>query len=288
MSGQLPTLEEFLRSDVTAVVDVAPKTVIYMPGGSRRAAALQGMNAHSVDYVQWSRGQLIAAVDQLFRHGVQHVFTGAIVPTNWAEQGTFRTMLTQWARWVIAGPETLADYVQRGWNARILGEADVPELIGTDDYLRTVTISQAKHTLWWLIVTDNDAPWRWILDATAQQRPRDRSEAIRAVYGADVPLASLFIASGKPSVNPALIPPLLMGDLQCYWVQRPGYYLTAEMVRRIFYDAIYTRATWQADKTGRAEAARDHRDIWEEEIILGLGRRLGPHWYPALPGEIVE
>ena len=48
-----------------------------------------------------------------------------------------------------------------------------------------------------------------------------------------------------------------------------------------FYDYAYLRATWQADKEGRATAARAHRSIWESAQTLGLGTRLGPFWYPA-------
>ena len=83
-------------------------------------------------------------------------------------------------------------------------------------------------------------------------------------------------------VAPDLFPPLLMDDVQCYWSQQAGYSLTEQQFRRIVYDYAYLRQTWQEDKTERAKAAMAHQEIWERETIVGLGKRLGPFWYPDL------
>ena len=76
-----------------------------------------------------------------------------------------------------------------------------------------------------------------------------------------------------------------MGKLQCYWTLRPGFILDRETVRRILYDYAYTRKTWQKDKTDRAEKVLEDRDRWENAPILGLGRRVGPFWYPVWSGD---
>ena len=78
-----------------------------------------------------------------------------------------------------------------------------------------------------------------------------------------------------------LLPPLLIGKVHSYWRQQPGHSITEAEWRAILYDYGYLRATWQADKEGRAAAARDYRTTWESAPTLGLGRRLGPFWYPA-------
>ena len=79
----------------------------------------------------------------------------------------------------------------------------------------------------------------------------------------------------------AIIPPLLVGQLQCYWSQQPGYTLTEVQLRTILYDYAYLRTTWQEEKLERAKTALDHRQAWEEGPTLGLGMRLGSFWYPA-------
>lgn len=75
-------------------------------------------------------------------------------------------------------------------------------------------------------------------------------------------------------------PPLLIGKLHCYWRQSLGYALTAGQVRSVIYDYAYTRRTWLADKSGRADEALNYRPVWDDPPTLGIGMRLGPFWYP--------
>jgi hypothetical protein len=119
-----------------------------------------------------------------------------------------------------------------------------------------------------------------LLAAQQTQLPT-RADAIRVLYGEDIPPATLYLAFGKPMISLALIPPLLVGQLQCYWCQQPGFTLTETQLRTILYDFAYLRPTWRAEKLERAKQALAHREAWEEAPILGLGMRLGPFWYPA-------
>jgi hypothetical protein len=96
-----------------------------------------------------------------------------------------------------------------------------------------------------------------------------------------VPLATLYLGSGKPQVFPSIVPPLLMGRVDCYWRQHLGYDLDAATLRAILYDYAYLRNTWQEDKTGRAEQVLRFRAAWENPPVIGAGVRLGPFWYPA-------
>lgn len=82
-----------------------------------------------------------------------------------------------------------------------------------------------------------------------------QAEAVRALYGEDIPLISLFLGFGKPVIAPELLPPLLGGAVNCYWSQRPGYQFSEAEFRRILYDHAFVRSTWQADKSGRGEEA---------------------------------
>jgi hypothetical protein len=134
--------------------------------------------------------------------------------------------------------------------------------------------------LWCLVISDNELLWRQILSTAVAQQATTRAAAIRACYEEDVPPVTLYLAFGKPVVAPDLLPPLLMDKVQCYWTQRPGYRLSEQELRSILYDYAFMRPTWQADKSTRAQAALAERSAWERGPILGLGRRLGPFWYP--------
>jgi hypothetical protein len=76
------------------------------------------------------------------------------------------------------------------------------------------------------------------------------------------------------------VPTAVIGVLHCYWSQQPGYSLDQEQLRTILYDFAYVRPTWQVDKTGRAEQVLAQRKLWEQRRIIGLGKRVGPFWYP--------
>lgn len=279
MTDTVPSLEEFLAWPVEAIVPHAPATMIYAPGGTRRAAALAGIAVESSAYVHESRRQMIAAVAELFQHGVRHVVVHAIIPSNWVEQGRFREMLTEWVAWVIAGDEARQDYQRLGCRARVL--TDLASLDSIAAEFAQADTDDTRPTLWWKVVTNPETPWRWILAAAAQSGARTQAEAVRALYGRPVPPAQLLIGFGKPYIEPGMVPPLLIGEMACYWVQRPGYWLPAPLLRRILYDMLYRRRTWVADKTGRAEGGLPFREVWVQERILGEGQRLGPHWYMA-------
>ncbi|MDX1687506.1 MAG: hypothetical protein R3248_05945 [Candidatus Promineifilaceae bacterium] len=277
-----PTLEEFQESALETVRAVAPPTLIFAAGGTRRGAALAGVSPQSDDYARWSRERMMSCFDLIFRHGVQHIFTFAIVNSQFEEvtEG-YREKLISWVDWGLAGPEALREYDDLGWRVRLLGTDGIQPLQETARRLEGATPDHYRHTLWWYVVPDLDAPWRWLLDAAYHAQAQTREEVVRALYGEDIPPASLFLSFGKPMVSPALLPPPLVGSLHCYWLQRPSYELSQRQFRHILYDYAYLRATWQEDKGGRAEQALNHRDLWEDGPTIGLGQRLGPFWYPA-------
>ena len=98
-----------------------------------------------------------------------------------------------------------------------------------------------------------------------------------ATYGEDIPPATVMVSFGKPIITDALVPPLLMGPMECYWSQNVGYSLNDRDVRSIFYDAKNVRT---ADFDALASTQFEKLD--EQEMgVIGLGQRLGPFWYPA-------
>lgn len=277
----LPDLEQFLTGPTAAVARVAPETMILAAGGTRRAAALAGVSPQSEEYVSWTYRRMNDCFSLIFDHGVRHLFTFAIISTQLAEEtAVYRERLLKWVDWGLAGPQALADYQQAGWRVRLLGSESLPELAATADRLRTQTPANSDRTLWWYVVPSPESQWEWLLAAVRRSQAQTRAEAIQALYGEAIPLASLYLGFGKPLVSPSLFPPLLVGKMHCYWTQQPGYGLSQRALRHIFYDYAYLRSTWQKDKTGRAETAVAQRSAWERGPILGLGQPLGPFWYP--------
>jgi hypothetical protein len=277
MFNETLNLETFLNSTITDMASIVPATVVYTMGGTRRAAVIAGIKPESDDYIKWTRKKMVEGVELLFRYGVQHVFVMAITPDNYQESGAYRQKLFEFTDWGIAGPEAMADYGRFGWRVRLLGSEDIPELRPTAERLLQQTAQQSKHTLWCLTVPDEDAPWRQILQTNAQTR----QEAVQTLYGEAIPPITMFLSSGKPMFTLNLLPPLLVGKVQCYWRQQPGHSLTESEWRTILYDYAYTRSTWRQDKEGRAEEALAHLDVWETGPTIGIGTRLGSFWYPA-------
>jgi hypothetical protein len=282
-----PEFEQFLNAPLAEVASLAPATMIFAAGGTRRSAALAGVSLESDEYVHWTYSRMNACFALIFRHGVRHLFTFAIVSSQLNEiTGVYRERLLEWVAWGLAGPQALADYRRLGWRVRLLGSEQLPALAPVAERLLAETAETSPHTLWWCVVPAPELQWQSLLATAQAAQARSQKEAIRALYGEDIPLASLYLAFGKPLVTPSLFPPLLVGEMHCYWSQRPGYTLTEREFRTILYDYAYLRHTWQTDKSGRAEAAVEHREAWEQGPILGLGTLLGPFWYPTLANPV--
>lgn len=281
MPGGGLSIEDILAAPAEEVSRLAPQSMVLAAGGTRRAAALAGIDPQSDGYACWSRERMIACCERLFRLGVRHVFTIAIRSRQLAEIGRYRERLLDWVDWGLAGPEALADYRTRRWRVRLQGTEGLPELKAASDRLASETAAEARHTLWWYVVPELDSSWAELLEAARRCGARNRSDLVRALYGEEIPPISLYLGFGKPLVAPDLLPPLLMGDVQCYWTQRPGYEIDEPTIRRIFYDYACLRRTWSADRGARYADIDSQRSLWETSAVLGLGRRAGGFWYPA-------
>jgi len=282
MSNQIPSFSEFLAAAEPDIAHLAPQSMIFAAGATRRSAVLADVTPSGDQYAQWAFNQMISCFGLFFGHGVRHIITHAITPKQYNETTKgYREKLIAWADWVLAGPEALDGYQRRGWRVRLLGAENIPELEPAADRLRQNPSPTEAPTMWLTVTPDESAPWTSILEAVHRSGAKTQGEAIRALYGEEIPPVTLYILGGKPLIFPAVVPPLLMGQMQCYWTLRPGFILDRETVRKILYDYAYTRKTWVQDKTGRAEKVLEDRERWENAPILGLGTRLGPFWYPV-------
>ena len=276
-----PTLAEFLHAPLTTIRQVAPATMVFSSGGSRRKAALANMSAAGEEYARWSHQQLLKCLELFFAHGIKHLFLPMLLPNQFQETTpNYREHIEQWVAWGAASQAMLEYYQEHNWRVRLLDTQYSPILADAAQRLQQPYDHPDQPTLWWFVVRDSEDPWQIIFQAAQQTAFKTRSQAIEAIYGEPIPPAELFVSFGKPQVNHDLLPPLLVGELQCYWTQKPGYTLSEEEFRQILYDFAFLRKTWQADKTERTQAALAFRQHWERGPILGLGQQLGPFWYP--------
>lgn len=276
------TLEEFFELSLDEVRPFVPPTVMWAVEGTRRSAALAGIEPLSEEFPVWSLMGLMDCADVIFRHGVQNILTPFLTPSQFAESTPrYRERLFDWIGLLLTNPEVRDRLLRHGWRIRLLGADSLPELRAIAERLIETTPKTAPHTLWLLVVSEPDSQWRELLDAVHRCGARTRADVIRSLYGEDIVPATLLVSFGKPVISLDQLPPALIGKLDCYWTQRPGYRLTEADFRTILFDQTFVRRTWRTDKTGRAEEAREHRAAWEKGPILGIGLRLGPHWYPA-------
>ncbi len=281
-----PVLEDFLNASDEVVAAIAPRTLVFAAGGTRRAAALAGVPLE--DMAKWTQSHMRAASQLCFRLGVHHLLLPVAMPQMFQERGLYREKLLDWLYSELADSESCDFYKHQQWRVHmIIAGTAIPQLEKAVETVNRITSINKGPSLWLIITPDNDELWQWQVQAFARGA-KTRAEAIGMLYGETIPPVDVLLSYGKPTISLGLLPPLLYDDTQCYWLQKPGYNLSEETLRTIFYDYAYTRHTWRQDKTGRAEQALAHREAWEQGPIVGVGIRLGPFWYPqpfALPGD---
>ncbi|MFZ0545486.1 MAG: hypothetical protein WAM60_08610 [Candidatus Promineifilaceae bacterium] len=276
------SLEAFLNAPIEEVAKVAPTTMVYSVSGSRRSAALAGLPTSGDVYFRWSWERMMRSLEMIFHHGVRHILYPIVTPSQFNESTPeYREHLWDWLDWGLAGEEALAEFKRNGWRVYVPFGEKFPSLHQVNERLRVTQTTTDSPGLWFFIIPEHNLLWEWVLELLQQSKVTTVEGAIRQIYGQDIPPATLYLDFGKPIVTPDLLPPFLIGVLQCYWSQRPGYLLDQQQLRSILYDYAYIRPTWQPDKTGRAEEAVAHREDWERGPTLGLGTRKGPFWYPA-------
>lgn len=287
MDVTIPTEAEFLLAPQEVVAAVAPRSLVYAPGGTRRSAAFAGIEPWSADYLRIGQDQITACLATIFQYGVENVFTPTIMVGHANEVDDIASQLMLPMGRFITDPRLLEIFRSHGWRVRVAPSAYQEILQPFIDILDKNSPPNARHTWWMTFTPSYESWWSTLFDTVKSAQVSTREEAIRALYGEDVAPISLCIAFGKLMVSPDFFPPLLMDNVQCYWSQQAGYSLTDERFRKILYDYAYLRPTWQKDKSSRAKEAQPYQAIWEEEVILGLGQRLGPFWYPKFPASSI-
>lgn len=277
-----PSLAEFIDAPLEEIRKVAPQTIIVGAGGTRRRAVLAGFSSTSDEYAYWTWQQMMAFYHLVFDHGIQHLVAPLSVSSHNDEiTPGYREKIVGWAKWAMVSEKALEIYAQRGWRTRLIGVESWPELNAVADQLAEATASNVGPTLWYSMASRTEITWQRILSVAVERKITNRNELVVALYGEEIPPATLYLGTGKPQVEDSQIPLLLVGKLECYWRQHLGYDLDAKTLRSILYDFAYIRPTWQADKTGRAEQVIEYAQVWDSPAVIGMGQRLGPFWYPT-------
>jgi len=278
----MPTQAEFLAASVETVAAVAPRSMVYAPGGPRRSAAFSGIEPWSAEYLRVLLAKFAESLEVIFRYGINHVFTPMLMVSHVKEvEDTVHQLIVPLVH-LITDPYLIDICRKHGWRLRIATSAYEDILQPFMDQLEQNTTKDAAHT-WWITCTPSYESWWSSLVALAKSdQVSTRADLIRALYREEVPPIRLCLSFGKPTISPDLFPPLLMDEVQCYWSQQVGTDLTEQQFRKVLYDYAYLRQTWRKDKSARAKEAMAQRKTWEQELIIGLGKRLGPFWYPDL------
>jgi hypothetical protein len=279
----IPELAAFLSAPAATVAAVAPRTVMFAAGGTRRDAVLHGLavDRFSEELARFSIQRFTDTVGRFFKLGVQHVVAITVRSSQLQELGAYRDFIIDGSIRTL-GELGLPLYKQLGCRVRFLGHDHFPEFAGLANLLDAETNQASEKTIWWLISESNTHTWERVI--AAAQGVSSFAELSERYFGARVPPVELFVSFGKPFVSPENMPlPLFGADAHCYFYQRPGYMLSEEEIRTMIHDYAYQRRTWVADKSGRYAELEAQRELWERGDILGIGRRVGSFWYPRLP-----
>lgn len=276
------TFNEFRNLPPEEIAKHAPASIIFAAGGTRRAAKLKGIHDQD-EYVQWSSKQLIECFGLFAKFGVRHIITHAIVPTQWMEiTPGYREKLVEWIDSILTSSETVEEYRQREWRESMIGTDSIPELKHLrKKLLKLFPKSDARLTVYYTATPTYDSPWA-DLRSSLKKKWKTQDDLILTQYKEAIPPVKLYIGYGKPVLSAAVSPPLLgaFDGVHAYWLQKPGFLTDERGVLSIIYDYAFTRQTWMRDKSQRTEQILNHRTEITKDRILGLGKRLGPFWYP--------
>jgi hypothetical protein len=271
-----PLLADFLAAPQAEVAAVAPATVIYTPGGTRRAAVLAGIDLRSEEYPAWTLRQMWGAVAVMARAGVRNLAVNVSWPGQFAETTPhYRERLFSWIADGLGGALAREQYERLALAPRLL-HADDEALAPLRGCLDGVQAHGEGMRVWWYVCPDHNLPWRALARACATGAA-SQTEIIRAICGEDVPPAELLVSFSKPLLSHGIMPLYLIETTSAYWTQTPGFSLDERAFRRIVYDHHYLRSTWSADKTSRYTQLGQLAGQSLQHIV-GLGRRVGPFW----------
>jgi undecaprenyl pyrophosphate synthase len=298
-TSDIPVKQDFMMWSPDEIAQYAPKTVCFVPGGTRRAAALAGIppdDTHA--YINYGFKELLRCCKLMFDHGVEHLFCMGPSANHKREGAKIWDLFFQSMVERFLSPEAVNFSAEEQLRVRFLGyyegtqteEATLRQFI--DALQQKTNAAEYKKTLWLYFCPGEDLFWRWITK-TVHEHYEDvtrgsQQDLITALCGENVPPAELFLSFGKMIIGLDFLPAILIRHTQCYWAQSLSLRMDERQWREILYDFAFVRKTWQSDKASRAQEALIHPRLWEENVVLGVGQRIGPFWYPTPIADIAS
>lgn len=281
----IPDLETFLQWTPEEIARTAPETLLYAPAGTRRRAALDGISREK--YADWAMQELGNNVSQFFRLGVRNVVVPLLAPGQLREPvREYREHVVEWvAQQATSGAlDQVANMF--GYRLRLIGPATKSSNMLKDASSELINRSYDKQrpVLWMYVVQFDEEPWKEVLQTALSCGSDDREMIVRSLYGENIASITMYIGFGRFVVHPRIIPLILFNDdVQCYWTTKAGFRITETMVRRIFYDAVFSRARDNGDRVERYEHVEELSKYWERDVVFGIGRNMHGFWIPDMP-----
>ncbi len=278
----IPDLDAFLAAPHQTVAAVAPQTIIFAPAGSKRLAAIERIPMEH--YSEWVMRELSTMLPMFFRLGVRHVILPTLGPKQFLEPVVgYQDQILNWVVQFSLGASLTQAAFLHGFRVRMIGPAirSVPTLRQAAAKLLEQHCNLDLPVLWLYVVQSDEEPWMEVIDAARRTSATVRSDLVRALYEEDIPSATVLIGSGRPMLHTRIVPPLLFDDdLQCYWTQCAGVRISEEMIRRVIYDATFSRNTYTEERATRYHHADKLRQHWEGQAIMGIGQNMFGFWVP--------
>lgn len=278
----VPDLDAFLTAPHQTVAAVAPQTIIFAPAGSKRLAVIEQIPVEH--YSEWVMQELSRMLPMFFQLGVRNVLLPTLGPKQFLEPVTgYQDQILHWVVQFSLGAALTRAAFEHGFRVRLIGPAtrSVPVLGEAANQLLEQHPDRDLPVLWLYVVQSDEEPWMEVIKAAQRTNATTRGELVQALYEEEIPSATVLIGSGRPILHTRIMPPLLFdSDLQCYWTRCAGVRITEEMIRRVIYDATFSRNTYTEARATRYRHANKLRQHWEGQSIMGIGQNMFGFWVP--------
>jgi hypothetical protein len=298
MNGGSSWFRSLTSAQVAEIVrERGPRTMVFAAGGTIRWFILNHLDGWPEDtsflrsYMQQGGRRLLEILRLFFEHGVRAVFTHAIAPGQLVGKGEGYTplLLSRGLARMTGAPEFLRFYQDHGIRVRFFGDhrlllkgSQYKEALADLDELERRTAHNERHVLFWGLNPEERQAAQVLELATRyyQEHGRvpSREQAIEAYYGEPVEPADILVGFNRPK-DLGLIPPLLGGRTDMYFLVGLSLDFSQAQLRDILYDHLYARPGQHRDYGELAPDAFSEMQAFyrlNQGRILGVGRRYEP------------
>jgi len=292
----LETLLNLPTDKVREIVqEKGPKTCVFPINGTRRWFLLEHPGLAKIrfqeNYLATTWKRQVELYKLLFDHGLDTLLTPIFGPDLLERGEEYRKLLTPGLLWCAQDRDMLQFYEEYDVRVRVYGDARryfqntpyAPILDAYEEVARR-TADHRSHRLFFGVCA-HDATETvaeiGIRFHQAHDRIPTRREIVEAYYGEYVEPVDLFIGFGQPAAFD--MPLIAVGKEDLYFTVGPSPYLTADTLRMILYDHLYTRRVDESSYDDLEDADWAWmRSFYQtnRNAVLGIGERRRGVWYP--------